>query len=108
MGEQHRIRTERFCLTLLPEEKVLLDKSAFEFGLSKTEYLRRLIVYGGIKGAPLLSREDTDQIIQALAQIGNQIALADYDTADSQEWDVLRQSLYDALARLGQLPYMGR
>ena len=108
MGEQHRIRTERFCLTLLPEEKELLNKGAFEFGLSKTEYLRRLIVFGGIKGAPLLSREETNRIIQALAQIGNEIALADYDAADSREWDVLKQSLYDALARLGQLPYMGR
>ena len=108
MGEQHRIRTDRFCLSLLPEEKALLDKGALEFGLSKTEYLRRLIVYGGIKDAPLLSKEDTNQIIQRLSQIGNEIALADYDTADSQEWDALKQSLYDALARLGELPYMGR
>ena len=73
MGEQHRIRTERFCLTLLPEENELLKKAASEFALSRTEYLRRLIVYGGIKGTPLLSREDTDQIIQALVQIGNEI-----------------------------------
>ena len=108
MGEQHRIRTDRFCLTLLSEERALLDKSAFEFGLSKTEYLRRLIVYGGIKDAPLLSKEDTDQIIQRLSQIGNEIALADYDTADPQDWEELKLALYDVLARLGELPYMGR
>ena len=108
MGEQHRIRTDRFCLSLLPEEKALLDKGANEFGLSKTEYLRRLIVYGGIKDAPLLSKEDTNQIIQKLSQIGNEIALANYDTANSQDWETLKQALYDVLARLGELPYMRR
>lgn len=108
MGEQHRIRTEQFCLTLLPEEKALLDKGAFEFGLSKTEYIRRLIVFGCIKNAPLLGREETDQIIQLLAQIGNRIAQVDYDVVDLQEWNVLKQELYGVLARLGQIPYMGR
>ena len=84
----------------------MLDTAAG--GLSKTEYLRRLIVYGGIKDAPLLSKEDTDQIIQRLSQIGNEIALADYDTADPRDWEELKLALYDVLARLGELPYMGR
>lgn len=108
MGERHRIRTEQFCLTLLPEEKELLNKGASEFGLSKTEYIRRLIVFGCIKDAPLLSREETDQIIQLLADIGNRIAQVDYDVFDLQEWITLKQELYGVLAQLGQIPYMGR
>lgn len=110
MGEQHRIRTDKFCLTLLPEERAYLDKGAFELGLTRSEYLRRLVVFGGMKGMPLLSKEETNQIIQELSKIGNELSQIAYGAvwSDPQEWEQLRDVLYAILARLGELPYIAR
>ena len=44
MAEKDRVRTEQFRFTLLPEEDAMLTKNAFEYGLSKSEYLRKLIL----------------------------------------------------------------
>ena len=44
MAEKDRVRTEQFRFTLLPEENAMLTKNAFEYGLSKSEYLRKLIL----------------------------------------------------------------
>ena len=39
MAEKDRVRTEQFRFTLLPEENAMLTKNAFEYGLSKADYL---------------------------------------------------------------------
>lgn len=48
MANGNRIRTEKYLLTLLPEERALLEKNSFELGLSKADYLRKIILYGSI------------------------------------------------------------
>ena len=41
MAEKDRVRTEQFRFTLLPEENAMLTKNAFEYGLSKSEFVER-------------------------------------------------------------------
>ena len=99
---------EQFIMEAAPETKPRVRKKVQIIKYGSIVACLVCIVYGGIKDAPLLSKEDTNQIIQRLSQIGNEIALADYDAADPQDWEELKLALYDMLARLGELPYMGR
>ena len=50
MAEKDRVRTEQFRFTLLPEENAMLTKNAFEYGLSKADYLRKLILAEALTG----------------------------------------------------------
>ena len=50
MAEKDRVRTKQFRFTLLPEENAMLTKNAFEYGLSKSKYLRKLILAESLAG----------------------------------------------------------
>ena len=74
MAEKHRIRTDQFRFTLLPEESAMLTKNAFELGLSKADYLRKIILYGSIIGQhPVMDKEQGRQLLYEVNRIGNNI-----------------------------------
>ena len=64
MAEKDRVRTEQFRFTLLPEENAMLTKNAFEYGLSKSEYLRKLILAESLTGKQWhMDRDQAKQLI---------------------------------------------
>ena len=97
MSEKDRIRTERYLLTLLPEEKALLQKGAFEAGMSQAEYLRKLIVFGGMFVNHFsMDKEQTKQLLYELNRIGNNINQIAFRTNANKtiDWRDFR-SMYD-------------
>ena len=58
MGEEHRIRTYQFKVTLLPEERAMLEANAAGFGLTKSDYLRKMILVDTLMGAPRASDKE--------------------------------------------------
>lgn len=110
MAEKHRIRTDRFSLALLPEEKEILARNAKEFGLSRTEYLRRLILFGGITGQPMLDKETGKKLIRELDRISKSVKTISFNTppelmAEHPEWSKLETAYMELLAMIGQLTY---
>jgi hypothetical protein len=77
----NRIRTEKYLLTLLPEEKALLEKNAFELHLSKADYLRKIILYGSIVGQhPVIDKATGEKLLYEVNRIGNNINQIAYNT----------------------------
>lgn len=112
MAEKDRIRTDQFKLTLLPEERAMLEKNSFELGLSKADYLRRLIMYGGIVGRFFtMDKEQGKQLLYEINRIGNNINQIAYNTnakmyAGNSDWQELRKNYFELLAVLGKIPFL--
>ena len=111
MAEKHRIRTDRFSLTLLPEEKEILARNAEEFGLSRTEYVRRLVLFGGITGQPILDKETGKKLIRELTRISECVNTISFNTApelmaEHPEWIRLEATYMELLDVIGQLMYV--
>ena len=114
MAEKDRVRTEQFKLTLLPEEKALLEKNAFELGLTKADYLRKIILYGSIVGQhPVLDRETNEKLLYEVNRIGNNINQIAYNTnakkyASGADWREIKREAFEILELLGGLIDMDR
>lgn len=112
MAEKDRLRTEKYLLTLLPEEKILLEKNAFELGLSKADYLRQLIVYGGIVGRQWsMDKEQGKQLLYELRKIGTNLNQIAYNTnaqkyASNKEWKAVKDNYFEMLDMIGKLPFL--
>lgn len=112
MAEKDRIRTEKYLLTLLPEEKAMLEKNSYELGLSKADYLRNVIMYGKFIGRHfVMDKEQGKQLIFEINRIGNNINQIAYRTnakmyAGNSEWQELRENYFELLSLLGKLPFI--
>lgn len=112
LAEEDRIRTEQFRFYLLPEEKAMLEKNAFELGLSKADYLRNVIMYGKFIGRHfVMDKEQGKQLIFEINRIGNNINQIAYRTnakmyAGNSEWQELRENYFELLSLLGKLPFI--
>ena len=112
LAEEDRIRTEQFRFYLLPEEKAMLEKNAYELGLSKAEYLRNVIMYGKFIGRHfVMDKEQGKQLIFEINRIGNNINQIAYRTnakmyAGNSEWQELRENYFELLSLLGKLPFI--
>jgi diketogulonate reductase-like aldo/keto reductase len=75
MAEKHRLRKNQFLLRLVDEEMNLLEEKASLSGVTKTEYLRMLIAYGGVKGSGITNytKEDAKKLRYELSSIGNNV-----------------------------------
>ena len=81
MAEKDRVRTEQFRFTLLPEENAMLTKNAFEYGLSKADYLRKLILAEALTGKQWhMDRDQAKQLIYEVNRIGNNVNQIAYNT----------------------------
>ena len=84
MAEKDRVRTEQFRFTLLPEENAMLTKNAFEYGLSKSEYLRKLILAESLSGKQWhMDRDQAKQLIYEVNRIGNNVNQIAYRSSPS-------------------------
>ena len=114
MANKDRIRTEKYLLTLLPEEKALLEKNAFELGLSKADYLRKIILYGSIVGQhPMIDKETSEKLLYEINRIGNNINQIAYNTnakkyASGADWREIKKDAFDILELVGALVDMDR
>lgn len=109
-----RTRTESFMLMLLPEEKALLEKGAYELGYSKAEYLRNLIVYGSMYGRHWsMDKEQGKQLLYEVNRIGNNINQIAYivntqSHATRAEFDGLLREYNNLLILLGKIPFLDK
>lgn len=114
MAEKHRIRTDQFRFTLLPEESAMLTKNAFELGLSKADYLRKIILYGSIIGQhPVMDKEQGRQLLYEVNRIGNNINQIAYNTNLRKEtcnidYKSIKEDCFEILVLLGALVDMER
>ena len=112
MAEKHRIRTEKYSLSLLPEELALLKKNAFEFGLSQADYLRKIILYGGMTGRQwTMDKEQGKQLLYQISKIGNNINQIAYrinvdQQETNEEWNKLIADYLELLELMGKLPFL--
>lgn len=112
MGEQHRIRTDQFKVTLLPEERAMLEANAAGFGLTKSDYLRKLILADTLMGGPKpADKETVKELIYHLGKIGTNINQIAYNTnvkadVDTEDYQRLYKCFLDLLDILAHSPYV--
>jgi len=73
MAEEHRKRTRQFKVSLYDKELEWLTQKAFDANMSKSEFVRKIIMYGSAKEKTNFSREDAAKICYELNRIGNNI-----------------------------------
>ena len=114
MAEKHRIRTDQFRFTLLPEESAMLTKNAYELGLSKADYLRKIILYGNIIGQhPIMEKSQGRKLLYEVNRIGNNINQIAYNSNSKRsttnlEWKAVRAECLEILCLLGSMVHMER
>ena len=114
MANGYRIRTEKYLLTLLPEERALLEKNSFELGLSIADYLRKIILYGSIVGQhPVIDKATGEKLLYEVNRIGNNINQIAYNTnarmyASDLDWREIKNDAFLILELLGSLIDMDR
>ena len=112
MAEKDRIRTEQFRFTLLPEESAMLTKNAFEHGLSKADYLRKMILLDSVlESFWTMDKEQGKELLYEVNRIGNNINQIAYNTnsqkyASGKDWEALEKSYYELLSILGKIPFL--
>ena len=103
MAEKDRVRTEQFRFTLLPEENAMLTKNAFEYGLSKADYLRKLILAEALTGKQWhMDRDQAKQLIYEVNRIGNNVNQIAYNTnavrfSSNKDWGELQTKYFELM-----------
>lgn len=91
----NRQRRKEIHLTLLDKEMELLEQKAESFNLSKSDYLRSLIVWGRAKSQSRLTDEQFRLLLSEMNHIGvniNQVArrVNEARQASSDDFDLLQ------------------
>lgn len=73
MGEEHRRRNRKLNVYLLEEELALLNAKADEAEMSKSDYIRNMILYGAAHERTMFTKKDSATLIYELNRIGNNI-----------------------------------
>lgn len=111
MGEEHRIRTDKFLLTMLPEERAMLEKNAADFGLTKSEYLRKLILADTLMGTHrTMDKEQAEKLIYQVGKIGTNVNQIAYNTnvkayTTKEDYERLYRCFFDLLNVVANIPY---
>jgi len=69
----NRIRSRQFIVRLLEEEYLLLEAKADEAQLSKSEFIRNMILYGSARPKTNFTREEARELVTAINRVGNNI-----------------------------------
>ena len=82
MNNKKRYRNNRFEIRLFDEEVEILENKAKIQGLSKTEYIREIILYSEIKDIKrnILSDENFKKLLYEINRIGNNINQIAYNS----------------------------
>ena len=103
MAEKDRVRTKQFRFTLLPEENAMLTKNAFEYGLSKSKYLRKLILAESLAGKQWhMDGDQAKQLIYEVNRIGNNVYQIAYNTnvvrfSSNKDWGELQAKYFELM-----------
>ena len=103
MAEKDRVRTKQFRFTLLPEENAMLTKNAFEYGLSKSKYLRKLILAESLAGKQWhMDGDQAKQMIYEVNRIGNNVNQIAYNTnvvrfSSNKDWGELHAKYFELM-----------
>jgi len=73
VAEKDRKRRKQFLLHLLYEEYEVLCEKASDAKMTKSEFVRNVILYGAARGKRNFSTEDAVKICYELNRIGNNI-----------------------------------
>ena len=112
MAEHHRVRTFNFELKLFEEENAMLTQNAHELGVSKSEYLRTLLMAGSLAGVQwTMDRDQGQALIDAINDVANAVRLAAYCTKLSDfeanpAWTELKKRYLELLGVLGMVPFV--
>lgn len=103
MAEKDRVRTKQFRFTLLSEENAMLTKNAFEYGLSKSKYLRKLILAESLAGKQWhMDGDQAKQLIYEVNRIGNNVNQIAYNTnvvrfSSNKDWGELQAKYFELM-----------
>ena len=73
MSEAGRLRNRKLTIHLFDEELQLLEKKCQELGISKSEYIRNMILFGNPERNTNFSEEEAQRLIFEVGKIGNNI-----------------------------------
>ena len=73
MSEPNRRRTRQFSVYLLEEEMAILEAKKDEAEMTKSEYIRNMILFGAAHERTIFSKTDAQHIIYELNRIGNNL-----------------------------------
>jgi len=73
MGEANRKRTRKLNVYLLDEELAIFDAKADEAEMSKSAFIRNMIMFGEVHERTMFSKKDTEALLYEVNRIGNNI-----------------------------------
>lgn len=73
MSEKHRKRQRVFQIHLLDEELDILSNKAEEAGMSRTEFIRNVILFGAARGKTNIDHQEVKTLAYEINRIGNNI-----------------------------------
>lgn len=73
MSEAGRLRNRKLTIHLFEEEFQILEQKCTELGVSKSEYIRNMILIGNPVRNTNFSEEEAQRIIFEIGKIGNNI-----------------------------------
>jgi len=73
MGNEHRKRRKSFHLYLLDSEYEILKQKAERVGMTKTEFVRNIIIFGNASRSEKMDMDDLKKWLYELNRIGNNI-----------------------------------
>lgn len=87
MGENHRRRTKCIRVKVFEEELRILENQCERFSMSKSEFLRNCILFGGVYRPERLEKDEIKKLIYELNRIGNNINQIAYNANSKKSTD---------------------
>ena len=87
MNRNSHGRDRTLTFRLLEEEAKILDEKARAADMSKSEFIRNVVLYGGAYPKTAFTREDTSKILYEINRIGNALSQISFMTHRSPEID---------------------
>lgn len=87
LGEENRKRQRYFKVHLLDEELAILDAKADEADMTKSEYIRNIIMFGAAHERTVFSKKDAEALLYEINRIGNNINQIAYRANSNKQID---------------------
>ena len=110
LDREKRLRKKLFRVWLFEEEDLLLNENALKACMSKSEYVRNLILHGSEKTHSKFSYEDACLIRNELESIGNGVLQIAYQagincSVDENAFKMLEDELISLIAIVDKYVY---
>lgn len=87
MSAPFRNRDRQFTVYLLEEEMAILEAKKDEAGMTKSEYIRNMIIFGAAHERTIFSKVDAEKMIYEINRIGNNLNQVAYRANSSKNID---------------------